>query len=85
MAGSVWQQQAFALDVRLNAHRVAKHANLRTLYIRRRNQLLRENSATTSDQLRNDQLRKTYIKIRSHLLTQRYNVSLDTMSVNSKR
>ncbi|KAI5700893.1 hypothetical protein M8J75_003907 [Diaphorina citri] len=84
MAGSVWQQQAFALDVRLNAHRVAKHANLRTLYIRRRNQLLRENSATTSDQLRNDQLRKTYIKIRSHLLTQRYNVSLDTMSVNSK-
>ncbi|KAI5729416.1 hypothetical protein M8J76_002280 [Diaphorina citri] len=84
MAGSVWQQQAFALDVRLNAHRVAKHANLRTLYIRRRNQLLRENSASTSDQLRNDQLRKTYIKIRSHLLTQRYNVSLDTMSVNSK-
>ncbi|KAL1456572.1 hypothetical protein WDU94_001293 [Cyamophila willieti] len=78
MAGSVWQQQAFAIDVRMNAHRVAKHANLRTLYIRRRNQLLRENTTN------NDALRKQYVKIRSHLLTQRYNVSLDAMSIHSK-
>lgn len=80
MAGSIWQQQAFALDVRLNGHRVSKqHVNLRTLYIRRRNQLLRENISSS-----NAELRKQYVKIRSHLLTQRYNVSLDTMSVKSR-
>ncbi|XP_023019104.2 WD repeat-containing protein 13 isoform X1 [Leptinotarsa decemlineata] len=59
------QQQVFALDARYNAHRVPQSPNFRTLYIRRRNQLLREASRPTDRW-------KQYIKLRSLLLQQRY-------------
>lgn len=59
------QQQVFALDARYNAHRAPESPNFRTLYIRRRSQLLRETD-------RNSDQWKQYIKLRAMLLQQRY-------------
>lgn len=59
------QQQVFALDARYNAHRTTSSPNFRTLYIRRRSQLLRETVRTTEQW-------KQYIKLRSMLLLQHY-------------
>ncbi|KAJ9591246.1 hypothetical protein L9F63_002211, partial [Diploptera punctata] len=68
---AVWQQQVFALDARYNAHRAPNHPNFRTLYIRRRSQLLREHTKGEDSAIR-----KRYLKIRSQLLQQRYGVKL---------
>ncbi|XP_023311899.1 WD repeat-containing protein 13-like [Anoplophora glabripennis] len=59
------QQQVFALDARYNAHRAPQSLNFRTLYIRRRSQLLRDTKRSADDW-------KQYIKLRSALLQQRY-------------
>ncbi|XP_064643896.1 WD repeat-containing protein 13-like [Lineus longissimus] len=67
MAG-VWQQQALALDARFNAYRTPQNPQFRTLYIRRRSQLLREKAAEEHDPL----MRREYLKLRSQLLSQRY-------------
>ncbi|PSN32818.1 WD repeat-containing protein 13 [Blattella germanica] len=76
---AVWQQQVFALDARYNAHRAPNHPNFRTLYIRRRSQLLREHTKG-EDSL----IRKQYLKIRNQLLQQRYGVSCDQTSIRSR-
>ncbi|CAG9768093.1 unnamed protein product [Ceutorhynchus assimilis] len=68
------QQQVFALDARYNAHRATGSPNFRTLYIRRRSQLLRETN-------RNADQWKQYLKTRSNLLQQRYgNCKLESAS-----
>ncbi|PNF16687.1 WD repeat-containing protein 13 [Cryptotermes secundus] len=77
--GAVWQQRVFALDARYNAHRAPNHPNFRTLYIRRRCQLLREYTRGEESPIR-----KQYLKIRSQLLQQRYGVSCDQSSIHSR-
>ncbi|KAJ8919653.1 hypothetical protein NQ315_006180 [Exocentrus adspersus] len=68
------QQQVFALDARYNAHRAPQSPNFRTLYIRRRSQLLRDTKRSADDW-------KQYLKLRSSLLQQRYgNVKADSSS-----
>ncbi|XP_044731498.1 WD repeat-containing protein 13-like isoform X2 [Chrysoperla carnea] len=74
-----WQQQIFALDARYNAHRAPNHANFRTLYIRRRSQLLRENRNLSPEHL------KSYLKIRGQLLQKRYGSPLDQPSIGHSR
>ncbi|XP_065221833.1 WD repeat-containing protein 13-like [Planococcus citri] len=74
-----WQQQAFAIDSKFNAYRANGNPHFKTLYIRRRNQLLREN--TRKD---DTGLRKQYLRIRTQLLQQRYNVLLDQASISSR-
>lgn len=64
MSGAL-QQQVFALDAKYNAHRVPQCSTFRTLYIRRRSQLLREADHSTEEW-------KQYLKLRSTLLQQRY-------------
>ncbi|XP_020709859.2 WD repeat-containing protein 13-like [Athalia rosae] len=64
--GSMWRQQVFALDAKYNSHRALNQPNLKTLYIRRRSQLLREKFAKESD------VQIQYLKIRSQLLQRRY-------------
>ncbi|XP_068084432.1 WD repeat-containing protein 13 [Anabrus simplex] len=76
---TVWQQQVFALDARYNAHRAPNHPNFRTLYIRRRSQLLREYSRTEDPTFR-----KQYLKLRGLLLQQRYGVNCDQNSIRSR-
>ncbi|KAK7590372.1 hypothetical protein V9T40_001985 [Parthenolecanium corni] len=74
-----WQQQVFAIDSKFNACRAHGHPSFRTLYIRRRNQLLREYA-------KNDEtgFRKQYLRIRTQLLQQRYNICLDQTSITSR-
>lgn len=62
----MWRQQVFALDAKYNSHRALNQPNLRTLYIRRRSQLLRENFSKESE------VPIQYLKIRSQLLQRRY-------------
>ncbi|CAH0546282.1 unnamed protein product [Brassicogethes aeneus] len=62
---SAVQQQIFALDARFNAHRAPQSPSFRTLYIRRRSQLLRESGLSPDDC-------KQYLKLRTFLLQQRY-------------
>ncbi|VEN51032.1 unnamed protein product [Callosobruchus maculatus] len=70
------QQQVFALDARYNAHRAPESPNFRTLYIRRRSQLLRETNSRSTEKW------KQYLKIRSQLLQQRYgNLKVEHNSV----
>ncbi|XP_054271670.1 WD repeat-containing protein 13-like [Macrosteles quadrilineatus] len=76
---AVWQQQVFALDARFNAHRAPNHPNFRTLYIRRRNQLLREYSKGEDTNLR-----RQYLKIRCQILQQRYGLGYDQASMQSR-
>ncbi|XP_046611005.1 WD repeat-containing protein 13-like isoform X1 [Neodiprion virginianus] len=64
--GAMWRQQVFALDAKYNSYRALDQPNLRTLYIRRRCQLLRENFPKESE------IHMNYLKIRSQLLQRRY-------------
>ncbi|XP_013417512.1 WD repeat-containing protein 13-like [Lingula anatina] len=64
---AVWQQ-VLAVDARFNAYRVPNNPQFRTLYIRRRSQLLRENAKEEHDPL----VRKEYLKLRAQLLAERY-------------
>ncbi|PRD35757.1 UNVERIFIED_CONTAM: Wdr13 [Trichonephila clavipes] len=76
---SVWQQ-VLALDARYNTYRTPNNPQFRTLYIRRRSQLLRENAK----QGYSPAARKQYLRLRNQLLTQRYGVSLDQSSLRSR-
>ncbi|XP_019874845.2 WD repeat-containing protein 13 [Aethina tumida] len=72
---SAVQQQIFALDARYNAHRAPQSPSFRTLYIRRRSQLLRESQLSPEDS-------KQYLKLRTFLLQQRYgNPKIDSGSL----
>ncbi|CAI6354635.1 unnamed protein product [Macrosiphum euphorbiae] len=73
----MWQQQAFVLDSKFNAYRTSNHPNFRTLYIRRRSQLLREKSKQ-DDMIPG--MRRKYLRIRSAILQNRYNVNFDMQS-----
>lgn len=76
---AVWQQ-VLALDARYNAYRAPSNPQFRTLYIRRRSQLLRENAKEEHSPA----IRKQYLRIRSQLLSQRYGVPPDQGSIRSR-
>ncbi|KAL5018934.1 hypothetical protein ScPMuIL_004656 [Solemya velum] len=65
---AVWQQ-VLALDAKYNAYRTPNSPQFRTLYIRRRSQLLRENAKSEH---RDPVARKDYLHLRAQLLTSRY-------------
>ncbi|XP_070167172.1 WD repeat-containing protein 13 [Polyergus mexicanus] len=63
---TTWHQQVFALDAKYNTLRANKLPSLGMLYIRRRNQLLREKPS------RDPEISTRYLKLRSELLRRRY-------------
>ncbi|GJQ71200.1 hypothetical protein Trydic_g1097 [Trypoxylus dichotomus] len=71
------QQQVFALDAKYNASRAPNYPGFRTLYIRRRSQLLREAE-------RQPDKWKQYLKLRSTLLQQRYGNPNENPSISSR-
>ncbi|XP_059477242.1 WD repeat-containing protein 13-like [Neocloeon triangulifer] len=84
MTPSSWQQQAFAIDARVNALRASKHPNFRTQYLRRRSQLLRENAANSYDDDQSVQMeRQAYLRTRVQLLQNRYGILCDLSSTRS--
>ncbi|XP_064477690.1 WD repeat-containing protein 13-like [Ornithodoros turicata] len=77
---AVWQQ-VLALDARYNAYRSPHDPGFRTLYIRRRSQLLRD----ALKEERNVSFRRQYLRLRSLLLAQRCGLALDQASNRSNR
>ncbi|CAF1511423.1 unnamed protein product [Adineta steineri] len=76
---STWQV-LLALDARYNVHRTPNNFQFKTLYIRRRSQLLRDNRPSENDV----NIRKHYLKLRSILLASRYGpMVLDSRSNGS--
>lgn len=70
-------QQILALDARYNAYRVPNNPSYRTLYIRRRNQLLRENA---KKEKLDHSSRRQYLSLRRQLLSKRYGPSESSLS-----
>ncbi|XP_078037633.1 WD repeat-containing protein 13 [Augochlora pura] len=70
-------QQIFALDAKYNAQRVNKLPCLGMLYIRRRNQLLKEKFC------KDPKVCERYLKLRAKLLFLRYGESLEQNSLGS--
>ncbi|XP_041473727.1 WD repeat-containing protein 13-like [Lytechinus variegatus] len=68
---TMWQQ-VLAIDAKYNTYRTPNNPQFRTLYIRRRSQLLRESAKAGFD----PQLRKQYLKQRMQLLTDKYGASI---------
>ncbi|XP_076243997.1 WD repeat-containing protein 13 [Calliopsis andreniformis] len=75
---TMWHQQVFALDAKYNTQRVNKLPTLGLLYIRRRNQLLKEKSC------KDLKICENYLKLRSKLLFLRYGESLEQNSLGSQ-
>ncbi|KAK7051132.1 WD repeat-containing protein 13 [Halocaridina rubra] len=74
-----WWQQVLAVDAKFNNHRAPATPGFKTLYIRRRSQLLRDSlREEDSSQVRN------YLRVRLSLLQQRYCVTLDQLSQKSR-
>ncbi|KAG6800536.1 WD repeat-containing protein 13 [Apis mellifera caucasica] len=74
---TMWHQQVFALDAKYNAQRVNKLPTLGMLYIRRRNQLLKEKFS------KNSKIRENYFRLRARLLFLRYGENLEQNSFNN--
>lgn len=74
---NTWYQQVFVLDAKYNAQRANKLPTLGMLYIRRRNQLLREKLFKEQD------VHTQYLKLRSDLLHRRYGENIEQNSVTS--
>lgn len=74
---TIWHQQVFALDAKYNAQRANKLPTLGMLYIRRRNQLLKEKFS------KDPKIRESYLKLRSKLLFLRYGDNLEQTSFSS--
>ncbi|XP_014289725.1 WD repeat-containing protein 13 [Halyomorpha halys] len=72
----VWHQVVFALDAKYNALRAKNNPNFRTLYIRRRNQLLLEFGTC-----KEHGFWKEYLKIRGLILQNRYGLAIDQISL----
>lgn len=73
----MWHQQVFALDAKYNTLRANKLSSLGMLYIRRRNQLLREKHS------RDPEIDAQYLKLRSELLSWRYGERQEQSSMGS--
>jgi len=65
---AVVYQQILALDVKYNAYRSPNNPQFRTMYMRRRNQLMREHAKNETDII----TRREYLQLRSQLLNARY-------------
>ncbi|XP_066947321.1 WD repeat-containing protein 13-like isoform X1 [Macrobrachium rosenbergii] len=75
---ALWQQ-VLAVDAKFNNHRAPASPGFKTLYIRRRSQLLRDSSREEdSAQVR------SYLRMRLALLQQRYCVTFDQLSLKSR-
>ncbi|KAG7202419.1 hypothetical protein KM043_018732 [Ampulex compressa] len=74
---TTWHQQVFALDAKYNTQRVNTLPSLGMLYIRRRNQLLREKHS------KDPEIHEWYLKLRSELLCKRYGETLEQNTVES--
>lgn len=74
-------QQILALDAKYNTYRCQTNPNRRTLYLRRRTQILQERA---NDELLDPSRRREYLKVRQQILAKKYGLS-ETRSRTSSR
>ncbi|KAK3854623.1 hypothetical protein Pcinc_038914 [Petrolisthes cinctipes] len=75
-----WWQQVLAVDAKFNNHRAPATPGFKTLYIRRRSQLLRDSAR---EEEREGSVRG-YLRVRLALLQHRYCLTLDQLSLKSR-
>lgn len=72
-------QEIISSDAKFNLYRINHNAQLRTLYMRRRTQLLRENAMKhTKDHANLTEIRRNYLSIRNQILEKKFG-NLDQM------
>ena len=71
-------QEIISSDAKFNLYRINHNAQLRTLYMRRRTQLLRENAMRHKDQANLNEIRRNYLSIRNQILEKKFG-NLDQM------
>ena len=72
-------QEIISSDAKFNLYRIHNNSQLRTLYMRRRTQLLRENvTKHKKDQFNIIEIRSNYLHIRNQILEKKYG-NLDQM------
>ncbi|XP_065836959.1 WD repeat-containing protein 13-like isoform X2 [Oscarella lobularis] len=74
-------QRILAVDAKYNAYRSPSNPHLRTLYIRRRTQLLRERA---KDEKLDPSTRKEYLKIRQQIFTKKYGLAEQRSRTSSR-
>jgi WD40 repeat protein len=79
---NVWQD-ILSLDAKFNLYRINSNGQLRTLYMRRRTQLMRENSAANASRPEVVATRRNYLNIRNQILERKYG-QLDQVSLSSQ-
>jgi len=77
----VWQN-VLACDALCNPYRAPKNPNLKTLYLRRRSLLLQEKSINSAKC--DDNLRRTYLNLRSTILHERYGIPIESLCSRSR-
>lgn len=65
---NVWQE-ILSADAKFNLYRISNNSQLRTLYMRRRTQLLRDNATKNRE---NAEIRRHYLNMRTQLLDEKY-------------
>lgn len=71
-------QEIISADAKFNLYRINNNAQLRTLYMRRRTQLLRENAMKTGEKKNVVDIRRNYLSIRNQILEKKFG-NLDQM------
>lgn len=77
----IWQE-ILSTDAKFNLYRINNNSQLRTLYMRRRTQLLRENGMKYREEQNISDLRQSYLNLRTQILEKKYG-DVDKMSMNS--
>lgn len=67
----VWQE-IISADAKFNLYRINNNSQLRTLYMRRRTQLLRENATKYRQEKEISNLRRSYLNLRKQILENKY-------------
>ncbi|CAF0943058.1 unnamed protein product [Brachionus calyciflorus] len=80
--GNIWQD-ILSSDAKFNLIRIHNNSQLRTQYMRRRTQLMRENSMKFKERDDVQTIRKNYLNLRTQILEAKYGHNLDKTSVNS--
>jgi hypothetical protein len=80
-SSNIWQD-ILSCDAKFNLYRINSNSQLRTLYMRRRTQLMRESSSKFKDKQDVEDARRAYLNIRTQILGRKCG-QLDQISLSS--
>ncbi|RNA10522.1 WD repeat-containing 13 [Brachionus plicatilis] len=80
-SNNIWQE-ILSLDAKFNFKRINHNSQLRTLYLRRRAQIMRENSMRSKDE-ETLQKRREYLNLRTQILEQKFGQTFENSSLSN--